>query len=829
MEACIHLDKSKNPRDNNKKHGALPKLYRPDLVEPIWQDYWDKREVYEAAYRFDRDDLERTVFVIDTPPPFTSGELHMGHAYWNIINDALSRYQRMKGCNVLLPQGWDCQGLPTELKVQYIWGVSKEDREFFREKCVEWTHGMIRSMKEVIKRLGYRPDWEGFEYRTMDPSYWRAVQLSLIEFHEKGLVYRTEFPVHWCPHCETALAQAELGYVGEEAALYYVRFPLEEDYLEIATTRPELIPACQAIAIHPEDERYRHLAGRVAEVPLFQRKVPILEDEDVDPSFGTGIVMVCTFGDEQDIRWQQKYSLPITKALDEKGRLMNADKYDGLSILEAREAMVRDLEDKELLSRKEGYSHQVLSHTDRPDCLSPIEFLVKKQWLLKIMPFREEVKEACRGMRWVPGHMLQRLIDWVNSIEWDWVISRQRIYGTPIPFWYCEECGEIIAPSRDMLPVNPAKDPLLISSCPRCGSEGIRGTEDVCDCWVDSSITPLIVSGHYWNDEDIYAKTYPSDVRQQGHDIIRTWLFYTVLRCLMLTGKPPFSEVLVNGMILGPDGHRMSKSKGNVVSPVEGLNEYGADALRQALLSLNVGYDFPFRWEVVRYGKAFLQKLWSATRFTYPFIEGYQPRLEDEKHLTTVDKWILAQLRRTVEDVTDAMEERRFHYAIENIQNFFWHKFCDHYLEIVKHRLYDEGEFEENRSAKYILYHVLWSTLRMISPICPHIVEEIYHRTFKGEEYVTIHAAPWPKTEEVLFDEDAEKRGEIIIEAISKIRSEKARAGIRLSAPLKSVILGVTEETIDMLKDEESIIKKTLNIGSLKYEKDAELKIKLIS
>lgn len=820
------MEDSKNPSKKGE-HGAWPRLYRPDLVEPIWQDYWERREVYEAAYRFDEDDVGRTVFIIDTPPPFTSGELHMGHAYWNIINDALSRYQRMRGRNVLLPQGWDCQGLPTELKVQYIWSVSKEDREKFREKCVEWTHDMIRSMKEVMKRLGYRPDWERFEYRTMDSSYWRAVQLSLLEFFERGLIYRAEFPVHWCPRCETALAQAELGYVSEEATLYHIRFPIQGGYLEIATTRPELLPACQALSIHPGDERYRHLVGGEAEIPLFQRKVPILEDEDVDPSFGTGIVMVCTFGDEQDIRWQQKYSLPVTKALDEKGRLMNAGKYDGLSIMEAREAMLGDLEEKGLLARREAYSHQVLSHTDRPDCMSPIEFLVKKQWLIRIMPYREEVKEACRDMRWVPGHMLQRLMDWVDSIEWDWVISRQRIYGTPIPFWYCEECGEIMAPSRNRLPVNPAKDPPPTSNCPRCGSEAMRGTEDVCDCWIDSSITPLIVSRRYSGDGDFHSKTYPSDVRQQGHDIIRTWLFYTVLRCLILTGKPPFGEVLVNGMILGPDGHRMSKSKGNVVSPVEGLDEYGADALRQALLSLNVGYDFPFKWEVVRYGKAFLQKLWSASRFAYPFVEDYETRSDDEVHLTTVDKWILAQLRRTIEGVTGALEDRRFHHAIETIQNFFWHKFCDQYLETVKHRLYGEGVAADSSSAKYTLYKVLWSTIRMISPICPHIAEEIYHRIFEGEGYVTVHAAPWPEALEVLFDEEAERRGEIVIGAISRIRSEKAKAGIRLSAPLESVTIGVPEEMVDALREGDVVIRNTLNIESLTYENDVELRVKL--
>ena len=326
---------SLNP--SQRKKSSLARRYNPALVEAKWQQYWLTEKVYQEVYKFHKMDVEQPIFVIDTPPPFTSGELHMGHAYWNILNDTIARYKRMRGYNVLLPQGWDCQGLPTELKVQEIWKIPKTDPEIFRKKCMEWTERMITSMKTTMIRLGYRPDWEQFEYRTMDSTYWKIVQLTLLDFFDKGLIYRDAFPVHWCPHCETALAQAELGYIEHKGFLYYVNFISPQNTIEVATTRPELIPACQALAVHPDDTRYSELIGTSVKTPIFDKEVPVIADHDVDPDFGSGVVMICTFGDEQDIRWQQKYTLPISKKVDERGRLVNTQKYDGMTLAKARE------------------------------------------------------------------------------------------------------------------------------------------------------------------------------------------------------------------------------------------------------------------------------------------------------------------------------------------------------------------------------------------------------------------------------------------------------------------------------------------------------------
>jgi valyl-tRNA synthetase len=814
-----------NQTPKTEKQG-LSKRYQPQLVEKRWQNYWLRSEVYENAYQFNKNDVRHPSFVIDTPPPFTSGELHIGHAYWNIINDTIARYKRLRGFNVLFPQGWDCQGLPTELKVQKQWSVSRENRSFFRQKCVEWTEQMIRKMKATMIKMGYRPDWEQFEYRTIDSSYQRNVQLTLLQFYERDLIYRDAFPIHWCPNCETALAQAELGYVEAAGTLFHIKFPMKQGSLELATTRPELLAACQAVAVHPEDERYIQLIGSTINVPLFHRDVPVLSDPDVDPNFGTGVVMICTFGDEQDVKWQQKYDLPVAKIVDEQGQMINSGKYDGLKISSAQKEIVNDLIEAGQLSQKEEITHNVLCHTERADCMSPVEFLIKTQFFIKIKPYKKKVIEICQNMVWIPRYMLQRLIDWVNSIEWDWLISRQRVYGTPIPFWYCNSCDEIIPARKEQLPVTPEEVDPPIKQCPKCNSAEIQPSFDVCDCWVDSSITPLIITG-YFNDKDLFNLLYPTSIRQQGHDIIRTWLFYTVLRCLLLTDKTPFEEVLINGHILGPDGHKMSKSKGNVVSPETKLDEFGADSLRQTLLSLTVGSDFSFNWEGVKYSKSFLQKYWSVARFAFQFIRDSDPVDVNVKHLTILDQWILSKLVDTIEQVKIALDHYQFHQAIDAIHNFLWHDFCDHYIEAVKYRLYNKPDEKHYQAALYTLYMVLWNITIILSPICPHITEEIYSRCFKTSG-ISVHTEQWPCIKDIPVNEDAKTNGELIIQLLADVRSRKARLGVPLNATLAKVVIAAPRKTISTLKKVETDFKNILHIEEITYELHPEPIVKSV-
>ncbi len=788
----------------------LPKHYNPVKEEPKWVEKWKEMDLY----KFSREN-SKEVFVIDTPPPFTSGELHIGRSYACIISDTVARYKRMKGFNVLLPQGWDTQGLPTELKVEREY--KPKDMDSFLEACKDWTAKAIKKMKDAMHRLGYIPDWS-FEYKTMDPSYHRKVQLSLIEMFEKGLLYRGKHPVHWCPYCKTALAQAEIGYVQEEGFLNYIVFKVEGEPVTVATTRPELLHACVAVAVHPQDERYIHLHGKKAEVPLFKREVPVLTDKEVDMDFGSGVVMICTFGDEQDIKWVKRHSLPIIQAVNERGELINSGRYDGLRIPEAREKMVKDLEKEDLLLKRERIPHSVLVHKERSTCQKPVEFLLTWQFFIKTQPYKEKIKEESSKMRWVPKESLNKLFGWVDSIEWDWVISRQRTFGTPIPFWVCNKCNYLIPARKEDLPVYPAVQPSPVDKCPRCGSEEIEGVTDVCDCWVDSSITPLVISG--WPDKrDLFEKTYPSTLRQQGSEIIRTWAFYTIFRSLSLTGKLPFKELLINGMIFGPDGKAMSSSLGNVIMPEEVVGKYGADSLRQTLLSFTIGSDFPFKWKDVKYASDFLQKFWNAFRFVHPHLETLKNQREiGADKLETIDKCFLARLQTIISQVTWEYEKYRFDNVLRILRKFIWEEFCDYYIELVKWRVYSKKE-QLKKSAVYTLQKSISTFTKMMAPITPFFSEEL-HQYLPGKKEDSVHAEKWPEQDISLINKELEETWKGIMDIVSTVRKYKAKNNLKLKHPLKKVIISTPKKHFHMMKNCLQDLKETLVTDEIEVKVD---------
>ncbi|MFN3527917.1 MAG: valine--tRNA ligase, partial [Candidatus Altarchaeaceae archaeon] len=585
----------------------LPEKYNFLEIERKWQKEWIEGK-YKEIYKFDENDNNKISYVIDTPPPFTSGKLHMGHVLNFIWIDIIARYKRMKNFNVLCPQGWDTQGLPTELKVEQRYKIKKDEREKFRNLCIEWTKEFIANMKSQMTMIGYIPDWSR-EYKTMDPEYWKLVQKSLIDFYKKGMIYRKEHPVHFCPSCGTAIAKAEIEYVKRKTLLNYIKFFISEnEYIVIATTRPELIQACVAVAVNPKDEKNKNLIDKEVKVPLTERKVKIISDENVDPTFGTGIVMICTFGDEQDVKWVYKHNLQIIKAIDENGRLTKeCGIYEGMKVEEARKKILQDLKEKNFIVKQEEIEQNVGIHER---CKKPVEFILTNQFFIKVIEFRDKILNESKNIEWIPDYMKIRHDDWIKNMDWDWVISRQRVFGTPLPFWICENCNEIIPADENELPIDPTTKEKF---CPKCKQKAIP-VKDVCDCWVDSSITPLIIS-KWNNDEKFFNKTYPSSLRPQGHEIIRTWAFYTIFRCLMLTGKIPFNKILVNGMVLGPDGRKMSKSFGNVVEPNEIVEKYGGDAIRQWACTFVPGTDTALLMKDIEHGKRFITKFYNAARF----------------------------------------------------------------------------------------------------------------------------------------------------------------------------------------------------------------------
>ena len=802
---------------------TLPKDYDPKSVEPKWQEFWER----EGIYRFDRDDKERPVFSIDTPPPYPSGEFHMG----NVLNwtyfDVVARYKRMRGYNVHFPQGWDCHGLPTEVRVEQKYGITKTQvpPEEFRRLCVEFIEENIKTMKEAMKRLGYSMDWS-LEYKTMDPDYWRRTQLSFVLLYKKGRIYRAQHPVNWCPRCGTAIADAEVEYETRRGKLYFVRFELADEpgrYITIATTRPELIPACVAVAVHPEDKRYKDLVGRKMRVPFFGREVPIFADEMVDPEFGTGVVMICTYGDKEDVRFVARHKLPVIPVVGEDGRLTeHAGKYAGLTIEEARKAIVEDLRAAGLLEREEPITHEVGTCWR---CHTPVEILVREQWFMRIRDLTDEVvKKAVEEVKWYPDYMKWRLVDWARSLDWDWVISRQRVFATPIPVWYCARCGHIIVAEPDWLPVDPRLEPPRIERCPKCGSTEFKPETDVLDTWFDSSITCAVHAG--WPDRPDWRRLFPADLHPSGYDIIRTWAYYLMVRHIALFGEKPFKACLINGMVLGTDGRMMHKSYGNYVPASEPLERYGADATRWwAIAGGATGSDIPFRWSEVQHGWRFLRKLWNAARFVGLQLSDYEPGRGPEPELRVIDRWLLSKLARAIRETTDALEECRFNMALDAVRRFTWNILCDQYIEAVKHRLYDPERYgqEARRAAQHTLYVALYAVIRLLAPVCPHITEEIYQTLFRPYEgHKSIHISPWPEPPEGYPDEEAERAGDLVMALISAIRREKARRRMPLNAPLERVVVFAgSSEAAEAIKTCEDDITGTCKIRSLEVRAEA--------
>jgi len=752
----------------------IPETYDPEAIESEWQAYWLEESVY--AY----EDTGATDYVIDTPPPYPTGNLHIGNALGWCYMDFLARYRRMQGDDVLFPQGWDCHGLPTEVKVEENHDIHRTDvpRDEFREMCVDHTESQIDAMKAQMRALGFSQDWAA-EYRTMDPSYWGKTQRSFVEMAEKEYVYRDEHPVNWCPRCQTAIADAEVETEDRDGTLFYITFPgIDNDEIEIATTRPELLPATGAVAVHPEDDRYADRVGDTFEVPPLGQEIELLADEEVDPDFGTGAVMISTFGDKQDVDWWAKYDLDLRAVLTEDGHLNEqAGEYEGLSIEAAKEQIPEALEEAGLLNDTEPVEQSVGTCWR---CDTPIEILSKDQWFVEVR--QDEILEKAQEVEWIPDHMYARLEEWTEGMDWDWVISRQRVFATPIPAWQCESCGHWEIADSEELPLDPTDAEPAVGDCPECGASEWIGETDVMDTWMDSSISAMHVAG--WP----AGEFEPVALREQGHDIIRTWAFYTLLRTAALEDEKPWDTALINGMVFGPDGNKMSKSRGNVVSPDEVLEEESADAFRQAMaVGGRPGADVQFQWKEVTAASRFITKLWNVFRFAGEHLDDDTPEIDAPGYRDT-DRWILDRLATVVTDVEAAMDENRFDTAVRRLREFVWEDLADDYLELVKGRLYN-GRPGERDAARATLYEILSATVRLLAPISPFVTEELWDH-LPGTEG-SVHAADWPAIDAPEADTEI---GGAIAEAAREVRAWKSDQGIALNQDLERVELYFDEE-----------------------------------
>ncbi len=804
----------------------IPKEYNANEVEEKWMEEWNL-----SMYHFNWGEDTRPQYIIDTPPPYPTGNFHIGNALnWCYI-DFVARYKRMRGYNVMFPEGWDCHGLPTEVKVEEIHGITKNQvpRAEFRKMCRELTVGNIEKMRKTMLRLGFSVDWSN-EFVTMEPSYFVKTQKSFVKMYHKGYIYHEDHPVNWCPRCETAIAFAEVEYDAGQTKLNFVHF----DKVDIATTRPELMAACVAVAVNPKDERYKQHIGQKIQVPIFGQKVALIADEAVEPEFGTGAVMICTFGDKQDVRWWVKYGLPLVKAIDKQGRMTKAaGKYEGMSLKECREAVISDLKaadflyDQKTLEQNVGLCWR---------CDTPIEILSEPQWFVKID--HEGILKTADEINWYPEYMKVRLQNWTSTMEWDWCISRQRIFATPIPIWYCKQCGEVMIAEESWLPIDP-NEAAPKKAC-TCGSTEFEPETDVLDTWMDSSITALHVTG--WESE--HELRLPAQIRPQGHDIIRTWAFYTILRALALEGKRPWDSIMINGMVLGPDGHKMSKSLGNVISPEEVTTQYSADAFRQwGAVGGSTGSDIMFRWKDVVSGSRFLQKMWSIYRFSMSHLKDFRPE-DTEKFpidsLLTIDRWLLSKLNRLVETTTKELDGYQFDSTFKAIRGFAWEVLADNYLELVKGRLYGDKP-EDRRAAQYVLYKTISTLSLLLAPFTPFFAEELYSR-FSNE---SVHTQAWPSVDESLVSEEAEAAGELIKEITSEVRRYKSDLGMALNAPLKKIeiykadidtgdIAGATNSEVELIEGAPSFeyvpveVKPNMGLLGPRFRKDAGAVVKAL-
>jgi valyl-tRNA synthetase len=749
-------------------------------VEPNWQQWWLDDKIFEFDQSHDAVGLP---YLVDNPPRYASGALHVGHAVHYAHIDMAARYKRMAGYNVMFPLCFDTNGIPIEERVERMLGVTRLDidRHDFIDKCREFASQNIEDMTHQFTILGCSMDPSVY-YQTDAPYYRRVTQISFLEMFKRDLVYKGTYPVNWCPRCLTALADAEVEYRDRDSKFNDVPFIVEEtgEEVVISTTRPELLCTCQMVAIHPSDPRKDHLVGKHMITPIYKKRVPIVEDDAVDPEKGTGIVMICSIGDKEDMEWIRKHHLRFDMAIDDEGRMTEvAGKYVGMKTDEAKEAIIRDLDEAGLL-RDQSPTLQSVGSCWR--CHTAIEFLVKPQWFLKSMPYKYHVHERADELNWYPEHMRQRLDDWVNSLEWDWVISRQRYFATPIPLWECEGCDEVIPATEEMCYVDPTIDMPPVNECPKCGGH-LRGCEDVFDTWMDSSISPVYIA--FWKrDEEKFRRFFPTGLRPQAHDIIRTWAYYSLLRSHLLFENRPWNDIMIDGFILSTDGTPMHASLGNAIDPVETLEEYGGDVMRYLSSLCALGQDNNFKPQDLVRGRRFVLKFWNVQQFIGSALERAPAEGTDAPPTSPIDKWILHLLAELVERARDAYDGFDFAPVMRDVEFFIWHELADHYIELVKSRVYAG----DDPAVFGVLRTLGIATTKLLAPILPMVTEEVYQKLYKElDGAVSVHISKFP--EPPTTEPEAVPAGEFAKTVAAAVRNWKSDQGIPLNAPLASVQL----------------------------------------
>lgn len=741
-------------------------------MEEKWLKYWEDNKIYS----FDKKSKKK-IYSIDTPPPTVSGAMHMGHAFSYSQEDFIARYKRMAGFNVFYPFGTDDNGLPTEKLIQNLKNVKSTDfsRYDFIKLCLETLKEITPKFIQDWKNLGVSCDYNIY-YSTINRHSQKISQKSFIDLYEKGLIYKEEFPTIWDTVFQTPVAQAELEDKELPTLFSTLKFTIGNLILPIATTRPELLGACVAVFVNPKDKRYKKLIGKKAKVPIFNHEVPIIADESADIEKGTGVLMICSYGDKYDVDAIKRHKLSPKVVLNKDGTL-NINPYKGLSIKEARKKILEDLKSKNLIIEQKQISH-IVNVFEKSG--NEIEFIPTEQWFIKILDKKKQLISQGNKISWFPEFMFKRYQNWINGLDWDWSISRERHFGIPIPAWICPKCKSIILPKESELPIDPVQ---IKKTCPICNCEATPETK-VLDTWATSSLTPQIASALVDNKIKI-----PYNLRPQAHDIIRTWAFYTIVKSLYHNSSIPWKDITISGFVtLG--GEKMSKSKGNVIKPQDIMEKYGSDALRFWAASSKLGDDMAYQEKDLVTGNKFITKLFNASRFVFMNLSDFKGK--KPKKLEKLDELFLQKLSILVNDSTKNFDNYEYSKVKSDVERFFWKDFCDNYLELVKGRVY-KGSGDKKLSAQYTLYKSLLTIIKLLAPIMPFITEEIYQNHFKKtEKEKSIHLSEWPKAGKEKSKGNWEKIKEIIFE----VRQFKSDKHLPLNAELKSITLPTSDYNI---------------------------------
>ena len=757
--------------------------------EILIQNMWDDKKAFEFKGIDDR-----KIYSVDTPPPTVSGNLHVGHVFSFTQAEMAVRYHRLMGENIYYPLGFDDNGLPTERLVEKELGIIAKDmpRDEFIQKCNEVKEKYINEFREMFKRLGLSTDWN-LSYDTINELSRRVSQRSFIDLVNKGRAYRKEMPVLWCPCCQTSIAQAEIENKETKSYFNYINFSYDGKNLPIATTRPEFLGGCVAIFVNPDDERYKDLVGKMIKVPLYNNEVPVIADKNVSITKGTGVVMCSTFGDQVDLEWQKEYDLPIKSVIDKDGTInKNIEFIGGMKVLDARMKIVKELEKTGYLIKSEKIEHSVSTHER---CGTEIEIINSPQWYIDILSIKDELIKAADDINWYPSTMKSRYLDWVNNLKWDWCISRKRYFGVPFPVWYCKDCGKIMLANENELPINPPETTLK-AVC-KCGCKEFIPENAVMDTWATSSVSPFINMKYGEENEEKFL--FPMSMRSHAHEIIRTWTFYSVVKSLYHMDMVPWKDLMISGFVLAKRGEKISKSKGNAkMSPNQLLDTYGADLIRYWTASNKLGTDTWFDEDAINNSKRFFNKLWNCARFVDMHINDINIELDTK--FNPIDKWIISKCRSVFDKYQNQMDNYEIGLARMEIDNFFWKDFCDNYLEIVKDRLYNEGNKygESQFAAQKTLAIVFLEILKMYSPFVPHITECIYQNMYKNIEKDDILSCSVFK--KLPFDEKYMDFGEMVKKIIFEVRKFKSDRNLSMKEPIDSIKIYTSLENIKLLK-----------------------------